>query len=51
MKKTKGLFHRYLFFVLPLVILSVVMTGVVLTWTSYQHLFLKSRYYVYSLPH
>ncbi|MDY6988367.1 MAG: sensor histidine kinase [Thermodesulfobacteriota bacterium] len=37
MKKTKRLFHKYLLFVLPLVILAVVMTGAILTWTSYQH--------------
>jgi signal transduction histidine kinase len=37
MKRTKTVFHKHLFFVLPLVILSVVITGAVLTWSNYQH--------------
>ncbi|MDY6838763.1 MAG: sensor histidine kinase [Thermodesulfobacteriota bacterium] len=37
MKKRKRLFHRYLLFVLPLVILSVMITGGALSWICYRH--------------
>jgi len=37
MRRKKKLVYRFLLFVLPLVILAVVMTGAILTWTSHQH--------------
>lgn len=37
MKRKKKLVYRFLLFVLPLVILAVIMTGTILTWTSHQH--------------
>ena len=35
-KKTK-LIYRFLLFILPLLILSIIMTGIILSWTSYNY--------------
>jgi signal transduction histidine kinase len=41
MKRKKKLVYRFLLFVLPLLVLSILLTGIILSWTSYSH-FLKT---------